>query len=214
MVRIRNLILDWSGTLFDDLTPVLHTTNHVFAQFGLGALSRDEFRREFCLPVRKFYARRLPQVPQPELERIFLEKYPEHHGAIQPLPHTAAFLKFCREHRLPCFVASTVDAQTYHSQMRRFGMDHYITRAYLGIEDKTEKIHQILEENELDRRETVFVGDMEHDIEAGRAGGVLTCGVLTGYNHGDTLRALRPDLVCAHLGELQERLAGQPVTHG
>ena len=211
---IRNLILDWSGTLFDDLTPVLRTTNHVFEQFGLATFSRDEFRRHFCLPVRKFYERLLPQVALADLEQAFFAKFAEHRDGIYILPHTAAFLEFCAEQRLACFVASTVDPHTYHGQMQRFGMDRYITRAYLGIADKTEQIHRILEENRLDPRETLFVGDMEHDIEAGRAGGVRTCAVLTGYNHDETLRALQPDLVCEHLGELQHHLAAQFVGHG
>jgi phosphoglycolate phosphatase len=91
--------------------------------------------------------------------------------------------------------------------MARFGLAEFITKAYIGIADKTQKIHQILAENGLERRQTLFVGDMEHDIEAGKAGGVQTCAVLSGYNHGEKLRALQPDLVCEHLGELREILA-------
>ena len=211
---LKGVILDWSGTIFDDLDPVIRTTNHVLQQFGLPALSRAEFRREFQLPVRRFYEQRLPQVALAELERIFLEKHPEHHDGIQPLPQTEEFLRFCRDQQLPVFIASTVDPLTYHSQMNRFGLAHYITAAYLGIEDKTVKIHQILAEHELDRRQTVFVGDMEHDLEAGQAGGVITCAVLTGYNDEATLRALHPDLVCAHLGELQQLLLAPTGARG
>ena len=60
----------------------------------------------------------------------------------------------------------------------------------------------------------MFVGDMEHDLAAGRAGGVQTCAVLTGYNHLEKLQAMRPDLICAHLGELQDRLATPQTIHG
>jgi phosphoglycolate phosphatase-like HAD superfamily hydrolase len=55
---------------------------------------------------------------------------------------------------------------------------------------------------------------MEHDIEAGRAGGIHTCAVLTGYNHEARLRAMKPDLVCRDLGKLQETLAAQEAEHG
>ena len=211
---VRNVILDWSGTLFDDLHPVLLTTNHVFATYGLPELSLEEFRREFCLPVRRFYQRRIPHVTQECLEATFLQKYPDHYGAIRPLPQAAGFLQFCRDRAWPVFIASTADQRTYDSQMSRFGLDHYITKAYLGIEDKTQKIVHILEENELDPRETIFVGDMEHDIEAGRAGGVITCAVLTGYNHAETLQRMNPDLICADLGELQLVLTNGAVRRG
>ena len=211
---IRNVILDWSGTLVDDLGPVLKTTNHVFESCGLPPLSLQEFRAEFCLPIRKFYRRRLPQVPQATLEGIFLAKYPEYHDEITLLPHTLDFLRFCEQRQMGVFIASTVDSHTYESQMARFGIGPFITRPYIGIDDKTAKVHHILEENHLDRGETMFVGDMEHDIEAGQAGGVHTCAVLTGYNLLEKLRAMEPDLICQHLGELQEILVEQEVGRG
>ena len=207
-MRIRDVILDWSGTLVDDLPPVLKTMNHVLAQYGLAPLGREEFRREFCLPLRTYYQRKIPHVPVAELERAFLARYPEHQHEIRLLPHAAEFLRFCVRAELGVYVASTADADTYRQQMQRFGLAGHVRRSYLGIEDKTEKIHEILAENRLDRHQTLFVGDMEHDIAAGQAGGVHTCAVLTGYTHRDQLLARGPELVCEHLGELQALLAG------
>jgi phosphoglycolate phosphatase len=215
MLDIRHFILDWSGTMVDDLTPVWKTTNHVLATFGLPEVSRDGFRREFCLPVRKYYARLAPSVPMPELEQVFMAKYPEHHGEIVVLPHTREFLAYCASAEIDVYIASSVDELTYQRQMRRFDLDRYIRKPYIGVEDKTAKIHHILADNRLSARHTMFVGDMEHDIEAGKAGGVHTCAVLSGYNHEDTLRAMNPDLVCAHLGELREWITRpQPTVHG
>lgn len=214
VVRIRNVILDWSGTLVDDLMPVVHTTNHVLETYGLPHVSVDEFRREFCLPIRKFYERRLPDVAQAELERVFLGKYVEHQEDIRVLPDTLEFLKFCRRERMGVFIASTVDTRTYEYQADRLGIASFITKPYIGIEDKTQKIHHILDENRLERDETLFVGDMEHDIETGKAGGIHTCAVLTGYNHEERLRAMQPDFVCRNLGELQQILAAQGAVRG
>lgn len=211
---IRNVILDWSGTLVDDLTPVVKTTNHVLVSCGLPPISLPEFRAEFCLPLRKFYGQRLPHVPQAKLEQIFLTEYPKHHAEISLLPQTLDFLRFCQERQMGVYIASTVDTHTYETQAARFGIGRFITKPYIGIEDKTTKIHHILDENHLDRAETMFVGDMEHDIEAGKAGGIHTCAVLTGYNHLDKLRAMKPDLICSHLGELQAFLAGREVVRG
>lgn len=211
---IRNVILDWSGTLVDDLTPVLKTTNHVFAECGLTAISLDEFRREFCLPIRKFYERRTPDVPQEKLEEIFLTKYREHQQEICLLPHTQEFLQFCVRNGIGVYIGSTVDSHTYEYQSKRFGIAQYVTRPYIGIVDKTETIHEILKENRLNRDETMFVGDMEHDIEAGKAGGIHTCAVLTGYNHIEKLQAMSPDLVCRDSGELQQILSEQLASCG
>ena len=196
----------------NDLPPVFDTTNHVFATFGLPALTLDEFRRDFCLPIRKFYERRTPNVPQAKLEEVFLTRYHEVQDEITLLPHTLDFLKFCRNEGFGVFIASTVDRLTYEVQAARFGLTGYITKPYIGIEDKTQKIHHILEENRLAPEATLFVGDMEHDIEAGKHGGIHTCAVLTGYNHVEKLRAMQPDVVCEHLGELQQWIRSQSKT--
>lgn len=211
-MQIRNVILDWSGTLVNDLPPVFETTNHVLATFGLTAMTLDEFRREFCLPIRKFYERRLPNVPQAKLEDVFLTRYHQVQDEITLLPHTWDFLEFCRENGIGVFIASTVDSHTYERQAQRFGLTGFITKPYIGIEDKTQKIHHILDENQLAPEATLFVGDMEHDIEAGKHGGIHTCAVLTGYNHVEKLRAMQPDVVCEHLGELQQWIQSQSKT--
>ena len=143
-VRVGNIILDWSGTLVNDLPPVWRTTNFVFETFGLAPLSLEEFRREFCLPVRRFYAERLPGVPMSRLEEVFIGFYAQHRNEIHPLPHAEEFLKFCAERAMPVFVASSADVTTYTVQMERFGLTRYVARPYLAIADKTEQIHQIL----------------------------------------------------------------------
>jgi phosphoglycolate phosphatase len=206
---IRNLILDWSGTLVDDLLPVLHTTNHVLRLHGKAELSLAEFRRDFCLPVRAFYEKRIPDVAQAQLGREFLAHYPQYRHEIRALPAAKVFLQFCAATGRPVFVASSADRETYAARMAEFGLAGLVRKAYLEIVDKTETVHDIVAENNLCAGQTLFVGDMEHDIAAGKAGGLRTCAVLTGYNHVDKLQALGPDLVCADLGELQQRLMAE-----
>jgi ADP-ribose pyrophosphatase YjhB (NUDIX family) len=53
----------------------------------------------------------------------------------------------------------------------------------------------------------MFIGDMQHDVETAKHGGVFSCAVLTGYNRLEQLRASEPDLIVEHLGELQEILS-------
>src|SRR5205085_11872744 len=80
----------------------------------------------------------------------------------------------------------------------------FLERHYVEVWDKREKIHAILEENRLSPRETLFIGDMQHDIETARHGGIFSCAVLTGYNSLTQLRAAKPDLIVEHLGELRQ----------
>jgi ADP-ribose pyrophosphatase YjhB (NUDIX family) len=91
-------------------------------------------------------------------------------------------------------------------QQANTGFGAFLDRPYLGVWDKRKKIHDILAENDLAPHETVFIGDMQHDIETARHGGIGSCAVLTGYNSVEQLRAAQPDLIVEHLGELRRLL--------
>jgi ADP-ribose pyrophosphatase YjhB (NUDIX family) len=91
-------------------------------------------------------------------------------------------------------------------QSKATDLGRYIDKAYVGVLDKRQRIHSILEENGLTPDETLFIGDMQHDIETARHGGVHSCAVLTGYNTLGQLRAASPDVIVEHLGELRDIL--------
>jgi phosphoglycolate phosphatase len=203
---IRNIIFDWSGTLVDDLPAVLKASNHVLTQAGKPEMSLEEFRAEFSLPFTKFYDRHTPDVPMNQLEAWFHSSFKEAQTSVIELPHARQFLEFCRANRIRTFLLSTVHGDYFAEQCRDNGFDAFIDRPYTDVWDKRKKIHDILVENKLKPGETLFIGDMEHDIETAKHGGVHSCAVLTGYNTLAQLRAAGPDLIVEHLGELRRVL--------
>jgi len=203
---IRNIIFDWSGTLVDDLPAVLKASNYVLTQAGRPAMSLEQFRAEFSLPFTRFYDRHTPHVPMPQLEDWFHSSFKVAQSSVVELPHARDFLKFCRAKKFRTFLLSTVHADHFKVQCGVTGFDVYLDRPYTDVWDKREKIHAILAENNLKPDETLFIGDMEHDIETAHHGGVHSCAVLTGYNTLAQLRAAKPDLIVEHLGELRRVL--------
>jgi phosphoglycolate phosphatase-like HAD superfamily hydrolase/ADP-ribose pyrophosphatase YjhB (NUDIX family) len=204
---IRNIIFDWSGTLVDDLPAVWNATNYVLAKAERPEMTLDQFRAEFCLPFTIFYDRHVPHIPLPQCEVWFHSRFRQVQDLVSELPHAREFLEFCRGHKLRTFLLSTVHRDHFAVQSAVTGFDKYLDKPYLGVWDKRKKIHEILQENQLQPGETLFIGDMQHDIETARHGGVHSCAVLTGYNTLDQLRAAEPDVIVEHLGELQETLA-------
>ncbi len=199
---IRNIIFDWSGTLVDDLPATWEATNHVFRNAGIAEMSLDTFRAEFSLPFIHFYERYLPNHPMPQLEAWFHERFRVAQDKVAPLAHAIEFLEFCRKQRIKCYVLSSVHRSHFQTQSRACGFGEYFDRPYIEVLDKRKQIHKIIENHQLDPGETLFIGDMQHDIETAQHGGVHSCAVLTGYNKLDQLRASHPDLIVEHLGEL------------
>lgn len=202
----RNFIFDWSGTLVDDLGPVIEATNAVLGRYGLAPLDREGFRRRFRLPYREFYAEVLPDVPLVELEGHFRRAFATTTTPVTVLPHAREKLEWCRAAGLRAFVLTSMDAAAFELQLDAFGWRHHFEATYAGVLDKREVIHQLLATHRLAPHETAFVGDMTHDVETARHGGIASIAVLTGYNHAEVLAAVRPDLTVTDLGALVEML--------
>lgn len=187
----------------DDLPAVWEATNYVLTQANRPELSLDQFRAEFCLPFTIFYDKFTPHVPMPQLETWFHSRFREVQSSVCALPHAEDFLRFCRDQKLRTFLLSTVADDHFAVQERATGFGRFLDKPYTGVWDKRKKIHDILSDNDLLPVETLFIGDMQHDIETARHGGIRSCAVLTGYNTLDQLRSAAPDLIVEHLGELR-----------
>lgn len=200
----RNLIFDWSGTLVDDLGPVLDATNAVLAAYGRATLSREEFRREFRLPYREFYDEYVPGVPLEELEHVFRAAFAESQSPVTVLPHAREKLEWCGEQGIRAFVLTSMDAEAFRGHLEEFGVSHLFEATYAGVLDKRKVIGELIERHRLDPAETAFIGDMAHDIETARHGGVTSVAVLTGYTAAATLAESRPDLTVDDLKAFRE----------
>ena len=203
---IRNIIFDWSGTLVDDLPGVWKATNHVLEQAGAQTLTLNEFRSEFELPFTKFYDRFIPDIPLPKLEKWFHGYFEQVSSDVSALPNTIEFLEFCKQKRIRCFILSTVKADYFFSQAKNTKMEIFFEKTYLGIWDKKEKIRDILTDNNLSQEETIYVGDMQHDVDTAHHGGIHSCAVLTGYNTFDQLKKSSPTLITEDLSGLKKAL--------
>ncbi len=202
----RNLIFDWSGTLVDDLGPVIEATNTVLGKYNLPPLDRESFRRRFRLPYHEFYTEMLPHVPLDELEAHFRPAFDAAVTPVTILPHAREKLDWCAALGIRTFVLTSMDTAAFERQMDAFGLRGHFEATYSSVLDKREVIHHILETHSLDPAETAFVGDMTHDVETARHGGVSSIAVLTGYNHPEILAAVRPDITVPDLGVLRALL--------
>ena len=74
-----HLVWDWNGTLLDDLSLVVSSTNSAFESVGGRSVDSDEHRRTFRRPVAEFYAEVLGRAVDAEefgqLDRIFHDAY-------------------------------------------------------------------------------------------------------------------------------------------
>ncbi|MDX1953624.1 MAG: HAD hydrolase-like protein [Verrucomicrobiota bacterium] len=203
---IRNIIFDWSGTLVDDLPAVWEATNHVFVNAGLAEMELATFRREFTFPFEDFYKRFLPNVPPGQIEQWFHVRFSEVHDNVTELPHARNFLEQCEKKGIRTFLLTAVPENHLKLQAERLGFDRFLHHCFTGALDKRPIILELIKRHHLLLDETLYIGDMQHDINTARHGGVRSCAVLTGYNSPEQLRQSQPDIIAEHLGELLQLL--------
>lgn len=208
---IRNILLDWSGTLADDLGPVLEATNAIFREFGRKELTLAEFRHHFRLPFSGFYAELLPEATLEGLEPLYEKFFAGLQDNVNLLPGALEFLDFCKRSGRRTFLLSTIKRNHFTAQAGRLGVIDAFEHAYVEVMDKREVIREILRERGLDPGETAFVGDMVHDVETARHGGVLDIAVTTGFDPREKLIAANPTVLIDGLPTLQRMLGGMTV---
>jgi phosphoglycolate phosphatase len=202
----QNVVLDWSGTLVDDLDAVLAATNAVLKEYQAPKLTVQQFRAEFALPLSKFYSRFLPGIPLAEIDDRYQKHFGSYRESVSLLPGAREFLEYCAAAGLQLFVLSTMQPNHFYAQATWHGVRQYFAKAYLGATDKRETILSLLEENRLDPAQTLLVGDMVHDLEAARRGGLMGVAVRTGFDPIEKLGACNPDAIVRDLISLRRLL--------
>lgn len=204
---IKDLIFDWSGTLVDDLEAVWAANNYVFLKGGKQPLTLEEFREEFELPFTRFYQRLTPHLSPTQIEKWFHEGFEKYYTKIKPLPDAQSFLKYAKENRMArIFILSSVHPTWFEKQSRLTNLFRWIDYAYTGIVDKVHSLKELLSFHSINPHQAIMIGDMEHDIEAAQANGIISCGILTGYRPTKYLRGANPDILVCNLKELWKLL--------
>jgi len=207
----KNLIFDWSGTIVDDLGPVVDATTYVLETHGLEGFNREGFRRNFQLPYGPWWAERLPKVALEEIERLFRIGFKDSSAAVPVLDHAREALEACQLAGVRMFVLSSMDEEAFFQQAREHGLEHYFEDFFIGVLDKREVIGELLAKHALVKEETAFVGDMVHDVETAHHAGIASIAVMTGYNHPEVLVTARPQMMLEDLRYLERFVHSTPL---
>ena len=202
MAAVNNVIFDWSGTISNDLPLVYETVMKVFEHYGISRISLERFRLEYTLPYMK-YARKFGiTASKEEVDEVFNSHFRKH-GFPQPLPNSAEAVEKLHVLGKRMVVLSSHRQQFLEEEARRFfGDKNYFVKLFGSVHNKEDEIENILQQLSFGPKETIIVGDTEHDILAGKSAGISTAAVLTGYRPKEKLAAAKPDFVINNLLEL------------
>lgn len=109
------------------------------------------------------------------------------------------------------FVATSKAEVFAERILAHFGLSRFFAGVYGStldgrFDDKADLLRHLLASERLEARETVMVGDREHDVIAARRNGIFSLGVTYGYGTREELRAAGADALSESPGEVVEFL--------
>ena len=203
---IRNIIWDVDGTLFDTYPPIARAFQSAIKHLG-GEDASIEWIEELSKISLSHCVSEISseyELEKDDIEREFKRYYAE--ISAEESPPFSGVVEICD---YICSIngknvivthrgrEGTVELLSTHDMIGRFA--DYIVRddGYPRKPDPAVFI-AALERNNLEREETINIGDRGIDIAAGQAAGIFSC------LYGSKIDSVRPDLVVDDFGDLYE----------
>lgn len=181
MIReAQAIILDFDGVVLESLGVKTDSFRKLFARHSdhvdrivahhaaNPGVSRYD---KFAFVYRTILQRRLTRAEMRRLDLRFSRLCREGVLSCRFVPGARAFLRFASS-RVPVFVASATPERELRAIVRGRGLTAYFSGVFGSPVTKTDAIRRIVDEQKLDRRAVLFVGDAESDRKAARAAGV------------------------------------------
>ncbi|MCF7833659.1 MAG: HAD family hydrolase [Candidatus Pacebacteria bacterium] len=200
---IKNVIFDWSGVVKDCVEEHLVIINKIFTHFGAKEISMEELKVEWCQPYMSFYKKYIPSVTEKEQSVVYKKAISESPKA-KPYSHIAELIKKVKKSGKKVFIVSSDDSETILPEIKSFGLEAVFDDVVFGVEDKEQEVRQIVTNNSLNKNDTIFIGDSNHEIEVGKKVGIKTVAVTWGFSLENKLKSYNPDFLVHNLEELEK----------
>lgn len=207
--EVNTFVLDFDGTLLDSVQFIEDTFHEVFKSHDL-TISKEQFLEIATFPVHVIFKEIAPHIEHALLLKTLnrLQKKREH--TLELFPGTISALDAFKNRggKIAVLTARSKDsAKRLFKQMKIQGYIDFAIYPEDIINHKPhpEGIKKALQYFNSQKSKTIMVGDSLVDIQAGKAAGIKTVAVLTGFdkkNISDT----HPDLILPDISYIHKHL--------
>lgn len=194
-MKIRHVIFDWSGTLYDDHRASFPATQQTIRHFTGKRITYREYKKHFIIPVDKFYRRYDKKTPIADIDKYYFSAFEKQAHLGKIFPGVREVLRELKRQKIGVSLLSTVRQDILETQCQRVGLNGFVDFIHGSVFDKTKALRDHLKQLDLQPDETLFIGDMAHDVNAANADGVMSGCVTNGYHTLPQLMGAKPRFV-------------------
>lgn len=198
MSRIKHIIWDWNGTLFNDVELCLEIINGVLIRRNLKALSLDAYRKIFTFPVQDYYEKAgldFEKYPFEVLGQEWMNEYELRKNSCTLHDGAAAVLERIHQKGIGQSILSAYSQRTLEEIVGYFGIKKYFSHMvgldHIYATSKIENGKELMKKLGNGKGETLFIGDTVHDFEVAREIGSDCILIADGHQHKQKLRICR-----------------------
>ena len=196
MIKYRQIIWDWNGTLWDDTWLCVEINNRMLARRGLPRINTALYRDRLCFPVDRYYCQLgfdYARDPYNTLAEEFIEEYGRRRFECPLQEGARQLIDALFDRGIPQAVLSAYQQDTLLEAVDHFGLRPFFSQI-IGLNDiyaagKVENGIKYIASLDVKPSEVLFIGDTVHDFEVARAMGVHGVLVANGHNSRPRLEA-------------------------
>jgi len=193
MIVLKHIIWDWNGTMLDDRWLTIAAMNIVLARRNMAELTEDRYLQLFTFPVIEYYRRLgfdFDKEPFSVSGSEFINEY--NARAFEPQLHDGIIdlIAELNENGVSHSILSASSQKILNKLAKHHNINHYFI-AVLGQDNhyaygKIETGKMWINKLDIAPKNTLFIGDTEHDLEVANAIG-SHCALLS-WGHSSTER--------------------------
>lgn len=191
----QHIIWDWNGTLFNDVGLAVNTINQLLAEYELPALSQEQYKQQFGFPVIDFYLKIGFDFDQHDVHAAsdrFVDIYMDNFHDYPLVDGARELLETISQSTKTQSILSAAEQQDLHTKLDHHNLSPLFDWVY-GIQtrkadSKVGRGHELIEESNVAKTDTIIIGDTLHDLEVGKALGIDVILVDHGHQCGTRLR--------------------------
>jgi phosphoglycolate phosphatase len=199
----KAFIFDWSGVLNDNFHCFVQVCTLMFQKYNLEPISSAETQLNFDTPYMKFWNKYIPQQTQEEHHKLYGE-FMSQIAAPELYHGVDMIIRYLHAQNYKIIILSSDNVSQLMMEVEKSNLVNLFTKVIGGVHDKKETLISLIQEFELDKEKTFYVGDTAGDVEAGKYAGLKTIGISWGFQHKNVLVQSNPDFLIDDIIKIKE----------
>ena len=198
----KAFIFDWSGTLSDNFHCFYQVCDFIFQELGKQPISEKEIKLNFTLPYMKFWNKYFPDLSK-EKQCTLYEKYIHQVDEPKLYPKVKGTIELLSNLGWKIFILSSDPISKLIPETEKSGLSHLFEKVIGNVHGKNQIILSLINEFNLDKKLTYYIGDTSGDVEAGKDANIKTIGISWGFQDKSVLSKSNPDFLIDDIVEMK-----------